>query len=185
MQDLGVLPGMDISAAWEVSGDGRVVVGTSESTTAGRPFRWTAEGGMEGLGVLTGGARAVASSASSDGGIVVGWSESPAGNRAVVWDAAGIHDLNVLLTAQGADLTGWTLTYASGVAWDSLTGYTISGTGVHNGMTEGFVVNGVHLTPVPEPTTVLGLSAVGLGLAGLIRRRLRRSAGQRGGQHGE
>jgi probable HAF family extracellular repeat protein len=185
MQDLGVLPGMIRSWANEVSGDGRVVVGASETNTDRRAFRWTAGGGMEDLGVLPGGTRISASDVTADGGIVVGLSDSPSGNRAVVWDVAGVHDLNVLLTAQGADLNGWTLTSATSVTWDSLTGYTIAGAGLHNGLTEGFVVSGVQLTPVPEPATVLGLSAVGLGLARLVRRRLRRSAGQRGGQHGE
>jgi len=33
----------------------------------------------------------------------------------------------------------------------------------------------LNLTPVPEPTTVLGLAAAGMGLAGMIRRRFRRS----------
>lgn len=182
MQDLGVLPGMIRSWATEVSGDGRVVVGSSETNTDRRAFRWTVGGGMEDLGVLPGGTRSNAYDVSADGGIVVGLSTSSSGNRAVVWDASGIHDLNVLLTAQGADLNGWTLTSATSVTWDSLSGYTIAGSGLHNGVTEGFVVTGVHLTPVPEPTTVLGLSAAGLGLVGLVRRRLSRSAGEQVGQ---
>ncbi len=33
----------------------------------------------------------------------------------------------------------------------------------------------LDFTPVPEPTTVLGLAAAGMGLAGMIRRRFRRS----------
>jgi probable HAF family extracellular repeat protein len=175
MQDLGVLPGMIRSWANGVSGDGRIVIGASETNTERRAFRWTAGRGMESLGVLPGGNSSNAWAASSDGGIVVGLSASSSGNRAVVWDAAGIQDLNVVLTAQGVDLTGWTLTSATSVVGDQSAGYTIAGSGLHDGIVEGFVVSGVQLTPVPEPTVILGLAAAGLGVTRLIRRRLRRT----------
>jgi hypothetical protein len=45
MQDLGTLPGYDMSYADGVSADGSVVVGGSGR----RAFRWTASGGMEDL----------------------------------------------------------------------------------------------------------------------------------------
>src|SRR5688500_15710130 len=48
---LGELPGSTYrSEAAAVSGDGRVVVGTSYSDNGKEAFRWTAETGMVGLG---------------------------------------------------------------------------------------------------------------------------------------
>jgi uncharacterized membrane protein len=69
----------------------------------------------------------------NDGSVIVG-----SAGTAFVWTVANqVQLLSDLLLAQGAVLTGWTLSRASAVSQD---GKTIVGTGVHNGVTEGFIV---------------------------------------------
>ncbi|RMD65751.1 HAF repeat/PEP-CTERM domain-containing protein, partial [Candidatus Parcubacteria bacterium] len=75
-QGLGELPGGTVSSlAMDVSADGKVVVGVSNS---GGPqaFRWTASGGMKPLGFLPGGNNSYAFAVSEDGSVVTGWSNS-------------------------------------------------------------------------------------------------------------
>ncbi|MHC4475656.1 MAG: PEP-CTERM sorting domain-containing protein [Planctomycetota bacterium] len=75
-QGLGDLPGgIFESRAFAISGNGKVVVGSSSSATSEREqaFIWTAESGMQGLGYL-GSQRTRAKDVSYDGSIVVGWS---------------------------------------------------------------------------------------------------------------
>lgn len=75
-QGLGDLPGGTVaSLAMDVSADGKVVVGLSNS---GGPqaFRWTASGGMKGLGFLPGGNNSYAIAVSTDGSVITGWSNS-------------------------------------------------------------------------------------------------------------
>lgn len=50
---LGFLPGGDYSQGKDISGDGRVVVGQSNSVQGAQAYRWTEAGGMEGLGFLS------------------------------------------------------------------------------------------------------------------------------------
>ncbi len=96
---LGDLPGGLIhSEAFAVSGDGRVVVGMSESASGREAFRWTETEGMVGLGDLPGGAfRSEAFGVSADGSVIVGFSESAVGREAFLWTAAtgmvGLGDL--------------------------------------------------------------------------------------------
>ncbi|MCL6536549.1 MAG: hypothetical protein K6U77_10815, partial [Armatimonadetes bacterium] len=68
---LGTLGGR-FSRAWDVSTDGRVVVGDSVNASGQRrAFRWTAADGMVDLGTL-GGPESWARNVSADGGVVVG-----------------------------------------------------------------------------------------------------------------
>jgi probable HAF family extracellular repeat protein len=55
MVGLGNLPGGTSSYAWNVSGDGAVVVGECHIALGVEAFRWTESGGMQGLGDLAGG----------------------------------------------------------------------------------------------------------------------------------
>jgi probable HAF family extracellular repeat protein len=92
---LGDLPGgADGSFATGVSGDGAVVIGTSESGSGSQAhaeaFRWTEADGMVGLGDLPGGALiSSADGVNHDGSIIVGQSGSTAsgfgGGEAFVW----------------------------------------------------------------------------------------------------
>lgn len=88
---VGDLPGGAVmSAAYGVSGDGRVVVGSSQSASGEQAFRWSGSSGIAGLGDLPGGgtySRALAVSA--DGSTVVGDSSSASGNEAFRWTPAG------------------------------------------------------------------------------------------------
>ncbi len=121
---LTILPGGAAgTGANAISADGTVVAGTNGSGAV----RWvngqaaTALGGTEA-------ARAV----NGDGSVVVGGYA-----EAFIWDAAnGYRALATVLTAAGADLTGWTLTGATGVSSD---GKVIVGVGSHNDSDEGWI----------------------------------------------
>jgi uncharacterized membrane protein len=114
----------ETSGAYGISTDGNVIVGSSNSLAV----RWVGNAAPVSLG-LPGTAFGV----NKDGSVIVG-----AAGTAFVWTTANqVQLLSDLLLAQGAVLTGWTLSRASAVSQD---GKTIVGTGVHNGVTEGFIV---------------------------------------------
>lgn len=82
--------GAVLSVASDVSADGSVVVGYSESSSGTEAFRWTASTGMVGLGDLPGGAfSSSALAANADGSVVVGSSDSGFGGEAFRWTQAG------------------------------------------------------------------------------------------------
>jgi probable HAF family extracellular repeat protein len=113
---LGDLPGGAIASfARDVSADGQVVVGHSESASGTEAFRWTATGGLVGLGDLAGGTFfSDAHAASADGSVIVGGSDSGLGAEAFRYTLAlGMVGLNpVPLTLDG--ITGG----ATGVSGD-------------------------------------------------------------------
>lgn len=149
MTPLGDLPGGTANGgAYAISANGEVVVGYSSSTNGNEPFRWTSSGGMVGLGDLPGGGFGGAAQAvSADGSVIVGQGMADGGNRAFAWDAThGMQSLTDLLLAAGVNLTGWTLTAATGVSAD---GTVIVGDGTHNGNMEGWIAT------LPNPTLVL------------------------------
>ncbi len=77
--------------AYDVSANGRVVVGWSETDTGEHAFRW--EGGvMEDLGTL-GGDRSMALGVSADGQVIVGDADNPLWLRAFRWERGGMQDL--------------------------------------------------------------------------------------------
>jgi probable HAF family extracellular repeat protein len=78
MTGLGVLPGELRSAAFGVSADGAVVVGSSGGSDPDQAFRW-AGGVMSGIGFLPGGAYSYASAVSADGATIVGQSKNASG----------------------------------------------------------------------------------------------------------
>jgi len=77
------------SVANDVSADGLIVVGSSESAASSaslEAFRWTQGGGMIGLGDFPGGAfRSFAEGISSDGSVIVGCSQSTASSAATTF----------------------------------------------------------------------------------------------------
>lgn len=92
MVGLGDLPGGDFSsAAYGVSGDGAVVVGSSRPGPGlQEAVYWTASSGMVGLGYLPGGGTdSVATAVSEDGSTIVGQSNSSAGREAYLWTSSG------------------------------------------------------------------------------------------------
>ena len=119
---------------------------------------------MVGLGDLAGGGfSSAANSVSSDGSVVVGQGLTVSGGEAFIWDSInGIQNLQAVLEVQfGLDLTGWTLSNATGVSADGL---TIVGTGTHDGITEAFIA------VIPSPGA-LGLLAIASPRGGRRRRR--------------
>lgn len=90
---LGRLPGTGLLAfADDVSDDGAVVVGRSDSAVGPQAFRWTQGGGMVNLGNLPGWDSSWAQAVSADGSIVVGRSENwsvPDGEEVFMWTPGG------------------------------------------------------------------------------------------------
>jgi probable HAF family extracellular repeat protein len=88
MEGIGDLEGEEFySLGLDVSADGSVVVGGSDSTLGFQAYRWTQATGIEGLGDLEGGGfRSVAFGISADGLVVVGESNSTPGNQAFRWE---------------------------------------------------------------------------------------------------
>lgn len=111
-QGLGALADGANSYAFDVSGDGTVVVGQSTAGEISEAFRWTAAGGMAGLGWLPGGKASVAKGASGDGSVIVGLSsmKQPSGDItgwwAFRWSAAGGMQSLGVGTAQKASANG-------------------------------------------------------------------------------
>ena len=96
----------------------------------------------------------------SDGLIVVGRAVPLIGGyHAFVWDEiSGMRDVKTVLIDFGLDLTGWSLTDATGI---SANGNTIVGFGINpDGNKEAWIAT------IPEPGTVMLL-----GIGGLIMRR--------------
>ncbi len=78
------------SAARATSGDGSVVVGTSNVHDGRRAFRWTFSEGTVCLGDLPGGdVDSEAFAVSADGSVIVGYSESALGQEAFRWTPTG------------------------------------------------------------------------------------------------
>ena len=131
---------------------------------------------MTGLGTLPSlGLASAAKAVSADGSVIVGHIGGssifgpPVG--AFIWDEThGMRSLQgVLVDHFRLDLTGWTLTSATGVSAD---GSTIVGEGINpDGFNEGWIA----VLPVPEPAMEwLGAAAI-MSLAYFARRRRRRA----------
>ena len=94
-QGLGVPDGYFTSEAYGVSGDGKVVIGTSMGGTGFQAIRWTEAGGMVGLGDLPGEVTpgidqsGFARATSFDGSVVVGYGSTNAGREGFRWTQAG------------------------------------------------------------------------------------------------
>lgn len=137
---LGDLPGgAFLSDSYGTSPDGSVVVGMSVVSSGLEAFRW--KGTMQSLGDLPGGATvAYAQAVSADGNVVVGKGSTAAFfEEAFIWDPVlGMRNLKDVLTTDFAlNLTGWTLTAATGISADGL---AIVGYGTNpSGLTEAWL----------------------------------------------
>jgi uncharacterized membrane protein len=122
---------------------------------------------MVGLGLL-GGLQTQAMAVSANGSTIVGFATNfgpPGSNVAFIWDPVhGLRNLQQVLTSDGLDLTGWTLTEATGISAD---GRTIVGEGVD----PGGVLN-AWIAVVPEPSTALLFT---FGLTVLVAKRHRQA----------
>jgi probable HAF family extracellular repeat protein len=161
------------SSANGISPAGDVVVGDS----FGQAFLWSEAMGSIGLGFLsepTWNQGSIALDVSADGSIVVGYASVSATKlHAFVWISGwGMHDANKLFPRHGIDLTGWTLTEATGISDD---GTVIVGTGINpSGRTEAWraelpELRAVPIPALPGPGTALFLGAA-LAAAFNVRR---------------
>ncbi|MBI2788684.1 MAG: autotransporter domain-containing protein [Elusimicrobia bacterium] len=129
----GVLNGGVGSPAFDVNGDGSVLVGWGNDGAAGnapRAFRWTQAGGLLSLGVLNGGTASYAYDVNADGSVAVGLATDGAAgnqNRAFRWtQAGGMVSLGVLnggnsseaygVSGDGGVVVGWARDGAAGNA---------------------------------------------------------------------
>jgi probable HAF family extracellular repeat protein len=137
-------PGGVFSNALDISGDGAVVVGSSESDRGIEAYRWTPGTGMVGLGFLDGQDISVAVATNLDGSVIVGSGRTGL-DSAFVWDSQnGMRKISCLVNSPG-----WILEGATGVSDDGtkIVGYGYNSSGIR----EGWYVN---LTAVPEPSTL-------------------------------
>lgn len=167
MVGLGDLAGGTFASdAQASSSDGSVVVGNGTSASGLEAYRWTSGGGMVGLGDLAGGQfESRAWDVSGDGLVVVGASYSLSGLEAIIWDQTnGMRALDEVLIDLGIDLTGWTLTQATGISAD---GSIIVGYGDHTGFGPE-----AWIAVIPEPSSALlfGMGLVALAWRGRARR---------------
>jgi probable HAF family extracellular repeat protein len=165
--DLGDLPGGTTTGIGNYSvptaiNDDHQVVGYSDGDNGYHAFLWS-NGVMSDLGALPGLYNWSEATDINNRGTVVGYSGNEI-SHAFVWDSVnGMRDLNTLLDETG---TRWTLTRAYGINNHG----QIVGTGIHDGLTRGFL-----LTPVPEPSTLMtaGVALAGAMLVAAKRRRFR------------
>lgn len=131
-------------------GSGGFVVSPNGTWTAGysgsSAVRWNAAGHVRDLGMLPGGSFSAAYAISGNGQVVGGVSDDITMNsRAALWTPLlGMVDANELLPALGVDLTGWTLSYVTGMSPD---GRTLVGLGEFEGQGRGFIVRVGHPGP--------------------------------------
>jgi hypothetical protein len=137
---------------------------------------------MVGLGALPEQFRSEATAISADGSVIVGhWHSHLGGVDTFIWDSThGLRDLEDMLTAGGADLTGWKDLGAWGISGD---GRTIVGIGHHvGGLREAWVAR-IDDAPiedtraVPEPASLVVWCLLSLAVVvPLVRSRSRRTA---------
>ncbi len=153
--DLGTLGGAQASA-WDISADGRVIVGAA-MTSGGRwhPFRWTAAGGMQDLGAF-GSAGSGARSVSADGSTVIGgYSDAAHTVLAFRWTAqSGMQSLGTFapggwtvarnVSADGSVVVGYSTYSTSGTEtafrWTAAAGMEDLG-GINGGLTHALDVS--------------------------------------------
>lgn len=160
---LGGLTTNGASEAWQISGDGRTIVGlASVADGMNHAFAWTSESGMVDLGLLPGDlGSSVATAVSCDGSVIAGTSGWFRSNRAFLWTSAtGLVDLREYLIEQGVtELAGWQLHSVTDLSGD---GRILIGTASSDlGEQYQFVAT------IPSPP----VAACGMGIFAFARRR--------------
>jgi uncharacterized membrane protein len=153
MAPLQLVDGTQINGyANDVTADGSVVVGYGYFTNPySDSFRWSEAGGLVKLDPPPGSLGSFASGVSNNGAIIVGSYETATGIAPFVWTAAqGMRDLQSLLVNDyGLDLSGWKLTFGSGISSD---GSVLVGWGIDpQGKQQGWRVE----LPIPEPASFI------------------------------
>ena len=147
--ELDLLDGAKSADAYDISGDGSVVVGRSlSSDNLATAVRWDETGAVESLGTLDGGNRSTAYGISGDGKVIVGESSSATSGpwmEAFRWTEAGMVELDKLNNSDrsqaraashdGDVIVGWAVDGANqrqtAVRWSEATG--IESLGMLNG----------------------------------------------------
>lgn len=145
------------SVANSISGDGVHIVGSAGALGAAR---WTASEGFISLGLAN--ATPVANDVSFDGSVIVGGGGQ---GLAFIWRSQAAYLKPVLMMLYGLNLTGWTLTEATGISSD---GRTIVGNGVNpGGKSEAWIAS---LDSLPDPAALASLPSLVSGrlLAGTL-----------------
>ncbi len=121
-----------------MSRDGSVLVGTIQF---GNAFRWTAKDGFMFIGNLGEFGDSYSLSTDAEASTVAGYSlisHSSGLKHATLWSTSLSYvDLNVYLSTQGIDLSGWVLNDATAISAD---GRTIAGNGTFNGQPSAYLV---------------------------------------------
>ena len=163
MVGLGFVPDalLDGSQAFDVSFDGKTIVGNAWAPLGVQAMRYTHLEGMSVLGDLPGGSPLPFSFAfgiSTDGSTIVGRGDTDDGAKAFIWDETnGLRDLQEVLEIDYGlkDMAGWTLVEARGA---DIYGYNIVGWGEHNGVEEAWLVRLPN--PCPADLNHDGLTGV-------------------------
>jgi len=168
----GVSENVDqLSSATAASADGSLIVGSADDLDLDyqSAFRWQAGGDLIFFTDPSSGEASQAFDVSDDGEVVVGLTRGPSisGSAAYIWDEEnGMRLIADVLTAEGIDLTDWTLTSAEGVSAD---GSIIVGNGIHgDGTREAWMAN-IGVVPIPPTVWLFGSGL--LGLVGIARRK--------------
>ena len=160
---LGDLPGgLTSSIAWDLSGDGGIVIGQGSSAQGTEAFRWEA-GTMSGLGDLPGGGfGSVAYGISQDGTTIVGAGTSATNTEAFRWR-------NGMMTSLGSLSGGSGFSESQAVSAD---GSVVVGNSVNSSNTSAaFVWDSAHgMREVSVLLAALGvdLDALGIELFGAL-----------------
>lgn len=164
-----------VTRALSVSGDGSVVVGSSESydSNYSRSFIWTDANGLVDLNIPS--AKSSAIDISDDGFVIVGKTfDGSTGDHAYLYDrsAGQYYDLLSLLNTNGVTGSGsWSQIYtANSISGNSSSGYNIVGQGLIGGDRRAFLIKGLTLTSVPEPSG-FALAAFATGIFAFTARR--------------
>lgn len=161
--DLGTLGG-DFSSATDINDLGQVIGSSTTARGETRAFLTDANSTIDAsddLGTL-GGIFSIAYSI-NESGLVVGDSELVDGrSRAFIYDGTDLFDLNTLITEN----SGFVLTSAKGINESGQIAATAF-------FADTQTSRAFLLTPVPEPTTMLGVLAFSAG-AGFLRKRAKK-----------
>ncbi len=178
--DLGALSGSVSSSAVDVSGDGKVVVGSCFVTPTGpMAFRWE-NGAIQSLGTLPGGTSSSAVGASFDGNVVMGGSKSgtlpgfpafiwqkpgpmtsPVTNVLTYWEAKGVSGSGLVGVGYSGN-TNLAVRWTSGtgkVTLGTLPGHTVSAAYATN--SDGSVVVGGSAIPFPSAGSAFRWTSAG------------------------
>ncbi len=171
---LGDLSGGDFySQAYAVSADGKVVVGTSNSSRGYEPFRWSVETEMIGLnGLPTGSAQAV----SADGSVIVGsarstmistsafrWTEE---TGMVFLQTFPVYSTASAVTADGSIIFGLSGVNDTAARWPATEGvenFNLPFSDVAGTSADGSVVVGARPTGAARWTQATGWQSLGSG----------------------